>query len=67
MDNKFFLSEIISNAKVNNEFPASTAVASPNFLCVDNFLFLLSRYPCKEDHHELKNKNEYILLQHRYK
>ena len=38
---KFFLFEIISNAKVSNELPAKTAVASPNFLCVDGFPLLI--------------------------
>ena len=65
-DNKFFLLEIISKAKVNNEFPANTAVASPNFLCVEGFPLRIDRYPYMEDHHELVNKNEYILQQHKY-
>ena len=40
-DNAFFLLEIISKAKVNNELPARTAVASPNFLCVDSLPLLI--------------------------
>ena len=35
-------SAIISNARANNEFPAKTAVASPNFLCVESLPLLIS-------------------------
>ena len=38
---EYFLSAIISNAKVNNELPANTADASPNLICVEGFPLLI--------------------------
>ena len=53
--NRYFLSAIISKAKVNSEFPANTAVASPNF-CVRKAL-RKNHHPYKEDRHELMRQN----------
>jgi uncharacterized protein YqhQ len=63
---KYFLSEIISKAKVNKELPAKTAEASPNLYVLMVFLFSLSHYPYMVNHHELKNRSGYTPLLHKY-